>query len=259
MTFTLDGVQFGSVTLRWFGLFLITAVLVSTGLAGRLAKEAGLPRGVVWRALAWIVPGALLGARAWYVVFPPQSAVLIGRDAGWQITHFFDLNQGAVAVWAGGLGFLGALLGGAFMLWRFAHYLKQPAARWFDLAAPALALGQSIGYWGIGANGDLPRLWAWESALGAAVFVALMILRRRIAPTPDGKDSGRIAALYLILYGGGRFILEFFRDNVSLISGVNISQAMCALFALSGAWWWYRLSRSLPPPESPPSAVHSDR
>lgn len=254
-----EGVRLFGYLLNWFGIALVAAAWVGIESVARLAKRDGRAPEHVWRASVWVIVCGIIGARLWFVCFPPQSVVAIGRDAVWMLTHFFDLNQGAVAVWSGGLGLLGGLLGGLFGAWRYARRNSLPLLPWLDIAVIGLSLAQAIGRWGEGANqelygpptalpwgvliddpaqrigayADLARfplestrfhpVWLYESLLSAAIFLVLLSVYLRTG-RGGSRRHGRIAALYLLLYGGGRFLLEFLRVNPSLVAGVNISQ-----------------------------------
>lgn len=249
-----EGLLIGPILVRWYGILVCLGVFVGLIAASRFAQSFQLRPDSVWRAAVWVVPGMILGGRAWYVLFPPQSAVLIGRDAGWMISHFFDLNQGAVAFWAGGMGYLGAIWGGAMALFWYARHHGQSWLNWFDLGALALPLGAMVAYWGVGLGsnqGEFHPVWFYESLLCGAVFGGLWVRQRR---SLTHLHPGEISALFWVGYGGGRFFLEFLRTNVSLLFGVNVSQAACALLALSGWAWWRRLRSG-----SPSSAVHADK
>lgn len=265
------------MTLNWFGIVVVLAALAGTLVAASLARREGYDPEHVWRGMAWIVPAAVVGARLWFVIFPPQSAMLLGRTPGWLLTHFFDLNQGAVAVWSGGLGLIGGVLGGLAGLSLYARHRKLPLRPWLDIAVVGLALAQAIGQWGnaaiqelygpptrlpwgvliddaahrVGPYTDLSRyplesttfqpVWLYESILAAAVFLILLIAFRRWRAR---FGPGGLALLYLLLYGGGRYFLEFLRVNVSLVGGVNVSQmVMAAGVAVAGALLW-RISQS---------------
>lgn len=87
--------------------------------------------------------------------FPPTSAVAgcsadvvegasaICRDTAWYFQNFFDLNEGAIAVWSGGLSIFGAVIGGLLGMWLyygplhnrvalFFHYIFLPVAIIFE-------------------------------------------------------------------------------------------------------------------------------
>ncbi|MFN7210885.1 MAG: prolipoprotein diacylglyceryl transferase family protein, partial [Aggregatilineales bacterium] len=109
-----------------YGAIIVAAVWLGMEVTARLAKRRGLPPELVWRAMLWLAPCALIGARLWFILLPPQSVVALGRTTEWLIANFFELNQGGVALWSGGLGIFGAIVGGGAALWWYARRHKQP-------------------------------------------------------------------------------------------------------------------------------------
>src|SRR5262249_32358616 len=96
-------------------------------------------------ALVWVLIGSLIGARLWYVLFPPVSSVENGFTSDWLLSHFTDLNQGGAAIWAGGLSLIGAIIGGSIGLFLFARKNRLPVAVWLASAVVGLALAQEAG------------------------------------------------------------------------------------------------------------------
>lgn len=274
-----SGLRLFGVTLSWYGLIVCAAVFVAALLADLLARRRGSDSLHVWRALVPITILGLIGARLWYVFFPPQSVVINGRTAEWLLRNFFDLNQGAVALWTGGLGILGGLIGGGIGLWWYCRANQQPFARWIDIAALCLPLGQGIGRLANGVNQelygaptDLPfgvlvtneaqrvapytdltqypltttrfqPIFAYEAICCLLIFITLVLLSRRL----PNLRAGDLALLYLALYGGTRFLLEFMRANVSLVAGVNISQLVSLIAALIAAFIFLRRRQTASP------------
>src|SRR5690606_35007734 len=105
-------VLFDRVQVRYYGIIIVAAMLVAATVAARLAKRVGKDPDHVWGALTWAIIPAIILARAWYVLFPPISAVQQGIDTTYLLQNFFNLENGAIAIWSGGLSIFGAFLGG---------------------------------------------------------------------------------------------------------------------------------------------------
>lgn len=244
--------------IRYYGLIIVFAMLVAATVAARLAKRAGYDPEHVWGGLTWaIIPGIIL-ARLWYVFFPSQSAVEAGRDTAWLLQNFFDLQQGAIAIWSGGLSIFGAVLGGLLGVYLYLRRNKLPIGPWLDIAAVALPVGQAIGRWANFVNQELygtvttlpwgitidsahrvepfmssvdypvattlfHPLFLYESLWSILAFVVLLNLflryRSRLLP-------GDLFLLYVVQYSVIRFLLEFLRVDVTLVGGINVSQAV---------------------------------
>src|SRR4051794_19058059 len=106
-----DGLHVFALILHWYGIIITASVWIAAEVATILAARDRLAPGDVWRGLLWISAGGLIGARLWFILFPPDSVVANGGTPAWFLTHFFDLNQGVIALWAGGLGLIGGLIG----------------------------------------------------------------------------------------------------------------------------------------------------
>jgi len=112
-------VLFDRLQIRYYGIIIVAAMLVGAWVAARLAKRDGRDPDHIWGALTWAIIPAIVLARAWFVVFPPASVADQGMDFSWFMQHFFDLQNGAIAIWSGGLSIFGAVIGGAIGAWLY--------------------------------------------------------------------------------------------------------------------------------------------
>jgi phosphatidylglycerol:prolipoprotein diacylglycerol transferase len=166
-----------------------------------------------------------------------------------------------------------------------------PIAPWLDIAAVGLPLGQAIGRWAnfvnqelYGFPTDLPwgisidsahrvapfkslveypltqgfhPLFLYESLWSLLFFIVLLNIflryRRRLF-------SGDVFLIYLLQYSAIRFLLEGIRVEVTMIGGVNLSQAfMAVVFVVALLILGYRHRPGAAPakrdtPESPQTA-----
>src|SRR5258708_4763792 len=100
------------VQIRYYGIIIVVAMLIAAWVAARLAKRDGRDPDYVWGALTWAIIPAIILARLAFVLAPPSSLVEQGMTTTWFFQHFFDLQNGAVAIWSGGLNIFGAVIGG---------------------------------------------------------------------------------------------------------------------------------------------------
>jgi phosphatidylglycerol:prolipoprotein diacylglycerol transferase len=286
------GIHVFAFTLHWYGIAVVLGVWIAAETASWLAAREGRDPGHVWQGLMRVGDGGLLGARLWYVLFPPESVVANGFSAGWFLAHVFDVNHGVIALWTGGLGLIGGVIGGVLGLAFYAKRRGLPILPWLDIAAVALPLGQAIGRlggafnqelygpvtdlpWGmlidnpdqrVGPYTDLARyplqstrfhpVYLYESLWTALVFAVLLVVFLRYR---DRFWAGDMALLYVVTYGLGRFLLEFMRVNVSFVGRVNISQAVmvgAGLVAIA-ILLWRRRTNVLPSSGSPSRDFHN--
>ncbi|MFM8321209.1 MAG: prolipoprotein diacylglyceryl transferase, partial [Chloroflexota bacterium] len=148
----MPGIQiFGSLWIRFYGMILMSGALAGALLASWQARRRGKDPEIVWDALIWLLIAGLVGARLWHIFTPPPSMAAQGLTTAFYLTHPRD----ALAVWEGGLGIPGAVIGGALALLLYCRRNKLSFAEWADIAAPGLALGQAIGRWGNFVNQEL--------------------------------------------------------------------------------------------------------
>lgn len=250
----LEGFHVGPLFIRFYGIILMIGAVTGAWLATREASRRGYNAEIVWDLFTYLLVGGIIGARLWHILTPPPSS---GITASWYFTHPLD----ALAIWKGGLGIPGAVIGGAIVLYFYSRRHGLQFSEWADIAAPGLALGQGIGRWGnffnqelYGAPTNLPwklfidpghrlagyldvgyyhPLFLYESLWNFLNMFLLLWISRRYA---DRLKSGDIFLIYLIVYPVGRFLLDFLRLDASLVAGININQSMMGVVALcSGA------------------------
>jgi phosphatidylglycerol---prolipoprotein diacylglyceryl transferase len=262
----MDGIPLGPILLRWNGLLILLGFAMGGILATRETRRRGYDSEIILDLVLPLLVWGTIGARLWHILTPPLSSIQLGLTTGHYLTHPLDL----FAVWIGGLGFPGALIGGAVGLYFFCRKYELKFSEWMDILAPALALGQVIGRLGNYVNQELyglptnlpwkifinPEhrlagyesvefyhpLFAYESILSLLNLLLLIWLSRRFL---DRLGSGDLFLAYLFIYAVIRFSLEFLRLDVSLVNGMNINQVItAAVLPVSGAILYLR-SRSV--------------
>src|SRR3972149_10551916 len=138
------GFEVGPLTIRYYGIILMLGAVAAAWLAEREARRRGCNGEYVWDGLVWVLVGGIIGARIWHILTPPESMKAVGITTEFYLTHPLD----AIAIWQGGLGIPGAIIGGLIALYFFARRNKLNFLVWIDIVAPALALAQPIGRWG---------------------------------------------------------------------------------------------------------------
>jgi phosphatidylglycerol:prolipoprotein diacylglycerol transferase len=247
-----------SLTLRWYGVFIATGILVAVWLTAREVKRRGENPDYVWDGLLWVIPAGIAGARLWYVA----NATLGGSR------HYIENPAQILNVPAGGLHIYGAILLGALAAWLYARHYEIDMWLLVDAVAPALLLGQAVARpanfinqelygpptdlpWGISISAqnriapwtDLSRYpeattrfhptFAYEIIWNVLAAVLLLWLARRVK---ERLRPGAIFAGWLILEGAGRFLIEFFRPDQPRVPGTDISitRVVTALMVLAG-------------------------
>ncbi|HET6845849.1 MAG TPA: prolipoprotein diacylglyceryl transferase [Anaerolineales bacterium] len=251
------GFSLGILCVRYYGIVLMLGALAGGYLASLEVKRRGHDPEIVWDLLVYLIIGGVLGARLWHILTPPPSSVAQGITTQYYLTHPLD----ALAIWKGGLGIPGTILGGLVALYLYARrHTGISFLEWTDIAAPGLALGQAIGRWGnffnqeiYGAPTNLPwkifidpahrlagyenesyyhPLFAYESILNLANMLLLLWVTRRYR---GRLKDGDVFNIYCIFYPMVRFGLDFLRLDASQVLSININQTIMAVVAVGAA------------------------
>jgi phosphatidylglycerol:prolipoprotein diacylglycerol transferase len=238
---------FGFINVRWYGVVVVLGALAGAWLASKEAKRRGENPNNVWDALFLALILGLVGARLYHVVSSPADSTVnlqFYLNNPWITVSFFGfqfLFPRVLAIWEGGLGIYGGIIGGTIGVLIYVRWHKLSVPRWLDIGAVGLLLGQAIGRWGNYFNQELygyPTSAAWgipidadhrlpqfallspdtwfhptflyESVLCLAGVGLLIYISRRL----QGKLlDGDIANLYLILYPAIRLFTETQRPD----------------------------------------------
>ena len=258
------GFNLGPFTIHYYSLIILLGIFAALFLTGREAARRGKSLDFLLDALPWLFIGALLGARIWHILTPPQSMVVRGITTRYYLTHLLE----ALAIWKGGIGIIGAILGGVLALWIYARKKGVSSADWLDILAPGLALAQAFGRWGNFINQEVYGLpshlpWAitidpqhrlpgysqiatyhplflYESLWSLLNMVFTLWIGRKLA---GRLKPGSIFLIYLIFYGIGRIGLEFLRLDKSTWGGLNLNQIAMSLVVIIASLVFYNRQR----------------
>jgi phosphatidylglycerol---prolipoprotein diacylglyceryl transferase len=230
------------LSIKTFGVAFALGFVACGAVLARRLRELGKPVDWAYEMIFAALVGGVVGARGYYLVqhYDAVKHDLVG-----------SIFSGSGLVWYGGaIG--GAIAVIAWMRWRDALELRM-----FDMCGTVLALGYAIGRIGCQVSGDgdygirssLP--WAmgyphgtvptppgvrvqptpiYETVAMCLVAYALWRLRDRVRP-------GVVFALYLVLSGLERLLVEFIRRNSEVFAGLTAPQLeSIALLAIGLAW-----------------------
>jgi phosphatidylglycerol:prolipoprotein diacylglycerol transferase len=256
-----------------FGLVVLAAVGIGLGISAWLAARQGRDAGILLDLAVWALAGAIVAGRLFYIWNPPPS-VAVFYDRRWFLTHVFDLQVGPLAVWNGGFGRAGLLVGGsvgaALTLRRGDHDLWA----WADVLTPGTLVMLAILPWANLVNGQLlgpPTSLPWgvpvPEGVNLTVVQGVVSEGARLHPTPAYASLWAVIVLAVALlirkrggwfgpgwqfvvaaglYLAGLFWLDFLRLDVSRgILGLTGLQLICALgVAACGALVWLRREKA---------------
>lgn len=216
------------IEVMWYGILISIGVVIGTILALKEAKKLGIDEDAMIDLLLYAIPIALVGARAYYVIFSWDYY----KNNLIKIFHFRG----------GGLAIHGAIIAATIVAVIFTRKKKLDFWKIADACAPSLILGQAIGRWGnyinqeaYGTPTDLPwgiiidgvkvhPTFLYESIGSFIIFVFLLWYRRNRA-----KVSGEVFLLYLTLYSVIRFLVEGLRTDSLMLGPIRVAQLISIL------------------------------
>jgi phosphatidylglycerol:prolipoprotein diacylglycerol transferase len=233
----------GSFRVAWHSVFAFLGMLAGAFVSIRCARYLVRDERIYPFAIA-VVVGGLIGARIAHVT---DNWALYANDP-----------VRALQFWSGGIGTMGAPIGSTITGYLAARRLRLPIGFMFDISVIGIALGEAIGRIGDIVNGehhsvpcaDLPwcvrythpntlgqstsvhPIGAFDGLLMLAIFVALYLYWRRVRGRPP---EGRVWLAYLLLLGGGRFLLSFLRTDPLVLDGLQQAQVLGLLYLCAGA------------------------
>jgi phosphatidylglycerol:prolipoprotein diacylglycerol transferase len=251
--------RIGSFEIGTYGLMMAIGFLVALWLAKLQARRDGMaPEAIVDLSITLLIAG-VLGAKL--------LMVIVDLFNGEPMSSVFSLGT----LRAGGAIHGGILLGAAAFYWRIKH-LKLPLAKTLDVITSAVPIGQAIGRIGCimagccyGAYCELPWAIAFHDHEAArfgtpldlplhpvqfyfclsnlAIFAILAAFGRR------RKFFGQISALYFVLEGAFRIVLETWRGDLERGFWLNSTWLSTGritgiLFVLIGIAIWYFCARA---------------
>lgn len=237
------------ISIKTFGVVFALGFLVCGALIARRLRELGRPVDWAYEIVFAALIGGVVGSRAYFVIqnYSQVEHNLLG-----------SIFSGSGLIWYGGVvgGAIGVL---GWMRWRKAFQLVI-----LDMCAIALTLGYAIGRIGCQVSGDgdygirskLP--WAmgyphgtvptppgvtvqptpiYETLTMGLIALWLWHIRDRVRP-------GVVFALYLLLGGIERLLVEFIRRNKEVFLGLTAAQLESILLIIAGTIWLVVVART---------------
>ncbi len=243
----------GPIPINWYGLFVALGFIVGWLLVRRWAAKFNVSREKVDVLLIWIIVGAIIGARFYYIV---QN----------QLGDYLRQPLRIFAVWEGGLAFFGGLFGAIIAAFLYSRREKLSFSGVADIFAPAIPVGSAIGRIACGLAGmdyGTPTKLPWGviytnpnsyapmdgvsrhpdqyyELLGDLIIAGILIKLR--GKLPDGG----LFLSYLILFSILRFFVFFVRGSVGPVApGLKNAQwTALAILAVAVPVLLVRVSRN---------------
>lgn len=239
-------IDLGPLSLKTFGLMFALGFLAAGAVIARRFKELGKPVDWAYEMTFAALAGGIVGARVYYLVqhWSDVSDDLLG-----------NLFSGSGLVWYGGA------IGGALAVCAWARWRGFLSLVLLDVAAVPLALGYAIGRIGCQLSGDGDYGRASDVPWAMSYPDGTVPTNEEVHPTPvyetlamglvawllwqwrDRFRPGVLFALYLVLAGLERFLVEFVRRNEDTVGGLTTAQVESLVLMLAGVAWIAVVSR----------------
>jgi phosphatidylglycerol:prolipoprotein diacylglycerol transferase len=232
--------EIGPLTLQTFGIMFALGFVAAGALVGKRLKELGKPTDWAYEMVFAALVGGIVGARIDFII---QNYDSVSDDL------FGSIFSGAGLVWFGGA------IGGAVGVLLWAWWRRILNLTLLDLCAPGLAIGYAVGRIGCQVSGDGDYGIPWDGPWAMAYPDGTVATDVPVHPTPiyetlamglatyvlwrlrDSLRPGLLFALYLVLAGTERFLVEFIRRNDEVVLGLTQAQLISLAMALAGAVW----------------------
>lgn len=242
--------KIGTITIYSYGFMIAIGVITALLISLFRGKKLGLNLDAIMSVAICGLFGGIIGAKLLYwVVELPQ---IINNPS-----YIIETLSSGFVVYGGIIG--GILSGYIYCKKRGLDFLI-----YLDLIVPALAIAQGFGRLGCFATGccygrETNSIIGiiFENSLNAPNGIPL-IPTQLFSSAGDfilagillyyslkAKRKGEVAALYIILYSIGRFIIEIFRgDPRGSVSFLSTSQFICILMFLIGVYIFYTVHKN---------------
>lgn len=236
----------GPVQIHWYGLMYLLGFYGCWWLAVRRGKSAHMPFSAqaVSDLLFFVALGVILGGRIGYTLF-------------YNFPKFLADPVEIIRIWNGGMSFHGGLLGVIAAVWWFARTRKLTFFYVMDFVALVVPFGLLTGRIGNFINAELwgaPSTLPWamvfptdpdrlprhpsmvyEAMLEGAVMLAILWW---FSSKP--RPPAAVCALFLVLYGVFRSLIEFVRvpdAHIGYLAGgwLTMGMVLCVPMLLTGA------------------------
>jgi phosphatidylglycerol:prolipoprotein diacylglycerol transferase len=240
-------IHLGPVTLQSFGIMFALGFIAAGVLVARRLQELDKPVDWAYELIFAGLVGGIVGSRLDFIIenYDSVSDDLLG-----------NLFSGSGLVWYGGA------IGGAIGVLLWARWRGMLNLTLLDICAPGLAIGYAIGRIGCQLSGDGDYGIPWDGPWAMAYPDGTVPTDVTVHPTPvyetlamglvayvlwrlrERFQPGLLFALYLILAGAERFMVEFVRRNDDVALGLTQAQLLSvAMIVAGGAWFAVKARR----------------
>ena len=266
--------------IHWYGIIIACGFLLAVAYGYWRAPRFGVDQEKLIDMLFFAVPLAIIGARAYYVIF--YLSLYTKADGS------FNWGE-AVAIWDGGLAIYGGVIAAVATVAVYCKVRKQNFWNYTDIGCFGLLIGQLVGRWGnfvnIEAYGGVTTLpWRmcsesianellWKGVVDSAQYQQILDGTLGVHPTflyeslwnllgffilvliarKGRRFNGQLFLSYIVWYGLGRAAIEGLRtDSLYFFNtGLRTSQMLGLVSAAAAIVLMVVRFRTAGPPTPP--------
>lgn len=212
-----NDIKIGPITIHMYGLMIAIGFMMALFMTLRRGKKKDFDEDIIYGIFFCAIIGGMLGTRLlYYIVELPH--IIEDPSILWDFSHGYVVY--------------GGIIGGVLASMVYCRKKKAEFLSYFDLVMPAVSLAQGFGRIGcffagccygretdawygiVFQNSDIApngvKLIPTQLISSAGDFIICGLLLLYASKKPK---TGRVACMYMLLYGVGRFAVEFLRND----------------------------------------------
>ncbi len=225
-------------TFYWYGAIIACGFLLAVWYCFSRCRGFGLTQDDLLDVVLFAVPIAIVGARAYYVIFYGNY------------DNFWDMCK----IWEGGLAIYGGVIAAVITIFVVCAVKKISPFATLDIAAFGLLIGQSVGRWGnftnreaFGYETDIFCRMGLTYADGSTVYVhpcflyeslwnaVGLLVMHILSKKTKRRFDGQYFLYYIGWYGLGRVWIEGLRTDSLYIGTLRVSQILAGVCVIAAA------------------------
>lgn len=204
----------GKINVYTHGLMIVIGSVIGGYILYYLVKKRQLDTQFMFDLIVYSLLGGIIGARLLYIII---------------YYYQFSSPLEMLYIWYGGLVSYGGIAGGLLVAWLILKKRKQNIWQWFDVGIIGLLVGWAVGRIGCLLNGDSvgmitnSKITIWGH-LPTPIFESIwcLIIAGVCYYLLNNRDKYKLFDGYIFwtgvgLYGLGRAVIDYFRDENSLL------------------------------------------
>jgi phosphatidylglycerol:prolipoprotein diacylglycerol transferase len=212
--------KIGNISFYSHGVMIVLGIALGVVAAYFFSKKKELENEFLFDNIIYTILFGIIGARiSYFLVYPEQFEGLLKL----------------LYIWEGGLISYGGFVAGGLTFFLCLKIQRQPILKWFDALAVGFPVGIIFGRLGDIIAGDYFNSFQfnslssflngfptplYEALLGVIIFLVVLYLNLK----RDNLVSGFVFFLTLLLYSGGRFIIDFWRNEKQILWDLSAGQ-----------------------------------